>query len=141
VEVNNFKQLPEKCLLKASQKIIRKFLTPNAVYELSVSSSKIKVLLENVSNGIITTLLFQEISFEVEWSIDSHLKTFRDFIIIPLAIEPRRKSFKIFEFKSKRFGSIAGIDSLNNKMEHLKRRFSDQQDSVPTSILEMNKKL
>jgi hypothetical protein len=124
VEVNNFKKLPERCLLKTAQKIIQKFLTPNSTYELSVSSSKVKVLLEDISKEIVSVLSFQEICFEVEWSIDSHLKTFKELKIVQY--NPREKASKIFGFnRGKRFGSLSGMDSLNSRMNQYLRRFSD----------------
>jgi hypothetical protein len=137
VEVNNFKKLPERCLLKAAQKIIQKFLTPNSTYELSVSSSKVKVLLEDISKEIVSVLTFQEICFEVEWSIDSHLKTFKELKIVPH--QPREKTSKIFGDSGKRFRSLSGMDSLNSRMTQYLRRFSDQQDSVPKDLFLIKK--
>jgi hypothetical protein len=75
--VYNFKKIDSKDLLSAANLIVENFLLETSPYQINVSSKKTKILLEDLSHDIVSPLSFQEISFEVEWSIDGLIKQFK----------------------------------------------------------------
>jgi hypothetical protein len=85
-DVKKFKTLEEMFLLKAANKICNLYLRKNSFCEINFSRNKLKEFLDSLQQGKVSKSIFQDIAYEVEWSIDAQRISF-----LQKEIPPRRK--------------------------------------------------
>jgi hypothetical protein len=108
-DIKLFKTLDEKNLLKAAKKITNLYLRTNSFCEINVSRNKLQEILEILEKEDVSRTLFQDVAFEVEWSLESHLKEFQNEN----------------QISRKRSTSFSGLKSWNQRILNTIHRNSD----------------